>query len=226
MLGGMRRLLALVILLGFAAPFLAKGWSEVQQVWENYRPVDLESIPAGDRELLDALVVAADSDVAYNRDDWVHWIDLDDDCQDTRQEVLAAESAPDALVWDQAGCQVTAGRWRDPYTGRVFTDPADLDIDHLVPLGAAARSGGQAWSAQRKEDYANWLTDDRNLIAVDASANRAKSDQTPNQWRPDNRRYWCTYARDWAAVKVAWGLTVTRAEHSALTRMLATCGDR
>ena len=71
MLGGMRRLLALVILLGFAAPFLVKGWTEAQQLWENYQPVDLEAIPAGDRELLDALVVTADADVAYNRDEWV-----------------------------------------------------------------------------------------------------------------------------------------------------------
>jgi len=213
----------LLILLVLAAPFLSRGWSEAQQLWENYRPVDLESIPSGDRGLLDALVVAADQDVDYQRDDWVSWIDFDGDGQDTRQEVLIAESDPDALVMNRAGTRVVSGRWQDPYTGRVFTDPADLDVDHLVPLGDAARSGGQAWSAQRKEDYANWLTDDRNLIAVDASANRAKSDQSPDQWRPPERSYWCTYARDWAAVKIGWGLSVTEGEHRALTRMLATC---
>ena len=54
-------------------------------------------------------------------------------------------------------CKVKKGRWTCPYTGKVFTNPKQLDVDHMVALGNAARSGGQAWGRDRKRDYANDL---------------------------------------------------------------------
>ena len=159
----------------------------------------------------------------YDRDDWRHWTDDDGDCQDTRQEVLVAESASRVTYGDDRQCRVEAGRWWDPYTGTVLTDPGDLDIDHLVPLANAHRSGGWAWSQERKRLFANDLGYGAHLIAVTASANRAKGAKGPEEWRPPDESYWCRYATDWARVKRAWDLTVTAAEAVALREMLQTC---
>ena len=91
--------------------------------------------------------------------------DQDGDCQDTRQEVLIEESLI-APALDARGCRVIAGRWRDEYTGAVYTDPNDVEIDHRVPLANAHRSGGWAWDRSRKRDYANDLLDPEHLVAV------------------------------------------------------------
>ncbi len=161
----------------------------------------------------------------YDRADWRHWTDADGDCQDTRQEVLVAESASRVTYGDDRQCRVEAGRWWDPYTGAVLTDPGDLDIDHLVPLANAHRSGGWTWSQERKRLFANDLGYGAHLIAVTASANRAKGAKGPEEWRPPDESYWCRYATDWARVKRAWDLTVTAAEAVALREMLQTCDD-
>ena len=59
---------------------------------------------------------------------------------------------------DSDQCRVAEGEWDGPYTGEQFTDPSDLDIDHMVPLGNAHRSGGWAWDEGRKRQYANDLS--------------------------------------------------------------------
>ena len=131
----------------------------------------------------------------YNRDDWQHWIDADGDCQDTRQEVLIEESVTPVVFVDSRNCRVLTGTWRDAYSGIVYTDPGQLDVDHLVPLENAHRSGGWAWSRERKRDYANDLIDRNNLTAVYLSLNRQKGSQTPATWKPPDRAGWCAYAQ-------------------------------
>lgn len=121
------------------------------------------------------------------------------------------------------GCRVVAGRWVDVYTGTVVTDASTLDIDHMVPLADANRSGGAGWDPARKEDYANDLSRPYALIAVTAAANRSKGDSPPDQWKPPLRSAWCSYATWWVDVKAAWSLTVTSSERDALASMLATC---
>ena len=158
----------------------------------------------------------------YDRGDWRHWTDADGDCQDTRAEVLIAESRSPATL---DGCRVTSGRWWGVYTAATFTSSSEVDVDHLVPLANAHRSGGWAWDAARKEAYANDLNDPDHLIAVSASANRSKGDKGPEEWRPPERSYWCEYAMDWARIKDTWDLAVTAAELAALTDMLSDCAD-
>ena len=159
----------------------------------------------------------------YDRDQWQHWTDADHDCQDTRQEVLLDESLEPVTFSDERHCRVVGGLWRDPYSGLVFRDPSQLDIDHVVPLANAHSSGGWQWSSDRKRGYANDLIDVDHLVAVSASLNRQKGAHTPATWRPPDRSAWCWYARSWLGVKERWSLGIAAGEQAALTDMQATC---
>ena len=178
---------------------------------------------------LEALTVAPrGSGIDYDRGDWRRWIDADGDCQNTRAETLIAESrAPVAFAPrdDNDRCRVIRGQWLGPWSGEVFTDAGDVDIDHHVPLAHAHEAGGWQWPPDRKRSYANDLSNPASLQAVQASLNRAKGKQPPDQWRPPNQAGWCRYAADWIAVKDYWELTVTDDEVTALQEMLDTCDE-
>ena len=120
----------------------------------------------------------------YDRGEWRHWIDEDSDCQNARQEALIAESSIAVAFRSDEQCHVTSGRWEGPYTGEVVTSPGDLDIDHMVPLENAHRSGAWAWDRERKREYANYLGYENHLIATISSANRSKGSKGPEAWRP------------------------------------------
>ena len=161
----------------------------------------------------------------YDRDFYNHWRDEDSDCQKARDEVLIAESEIPVTFKAGGECKVLTGRWTDPYTGEVFTDPGDLDVDHMVPLRNAHRSGGYAWTKKKKASYANDLEHSEHLIAVKASANRSKGARGPEEWVPPLASYHCQYAMDWEAIKDRWGLTMTGAEAAAVETMKATCPE-
>jgi hypothetical protein len=119
------------------------------------------------------------------------------------------------------GCKVTAVHWRSVYDSVTLTARSDVQIDHIVALANAWRSGASRWSRPQRVRFANDL-DNPELIAVSATSNRAKSDQGPEDWKP-RRRLWCLYARWWIDVKSVWRLTVTGAEKRALRSMLTGC---
>ena len=159
------------------------------------------------------LCIGAASAQEYDRRDWMPsgWEDADGDCQDTRAEVLIRDAVgPVTLSAD--GCRVVAGEWVGPYTARVFTDPRELDIDHVVALAHTHAAGGWAWSPEKKRAYAQWMP---GLVAVEASANRRKGAKGPDQWMPEIQRCW--YATVWRATKSAWGLLIGSAEDRTLT---------
>ena len=163
---------------------------------------------------------------AYDRDEWRHWIDEDGDCRNTRQEALVAESVSPVEYTDSDQCRVASGEWIDPYSGVLYADPSDLQIDHLVPLANAHDSGGWAWSDSRKRAYANDLSFAGHLVAVNGPDNQAKGKSGPEDWQPPASSYWCQYAIDWITIKNSWGLTATEAEFAALAEMLDTCEPR
>ena len=159
----------------------------------------------------------------YSRRQWRHWVDEDRDCQKTRDEVLIAESLKPVTFKTEKRCKVETGFWICPYTGKTFTNPRKLDVDHMVPLGNAHASGGWRWDRATKRRYANHLGASEHLIAVSASANRAKGARGPDAWKPPSLAYWCQYAIDWKSIKYEWGLRMTPAEEAAVETMLKTC---
>ena len=124
---------------------------------------------------------------------------------------------------DAKRCKVASGRWRCPYTGRVISDPHELDVDHLVPLHEAHRAGGHAWDRDQRQRYANALDDPMHLVAVDAKANRAKGDKAPHLWMPPDPGHRCAYLRAWVDVKERWSLQQTPEERTYVDTALAEC---
>ncbi|BFU41867.1 HNH endonuclease family protein [Krasilnikovia sp. MM14-A1004] len=167
---------------------------------------------------LDGLAVAAPGSMrGYSRAKFPHWQSTGANC-DVRDSVLKR----DGTKVKTSGCNVVGGTWTSVYDGKVINAPAQVDIDHVVPLANAWRSGASAWSTPQREQFANDL-DDPQLVAVSQGSNRAKGDQDPSTWKPPARENWCEYARDWVAVKSHWKLTITSAEKAALDDMLETC---
>jgi hypothetical protein len=168
---------------------------------------------------LNALTVAAEShQSSYNRDLFPHWITITGSCN-TREQVLKRDGTG---VTVDSSCYPTSGSWRSPYDGATWTNPADVDIDHTVPLSEAWASGAWAWTTSRRQAYANDLGGPE-LWAVTDNVNQAKGDQDPATWQPPVASFRCTYARAWIQVKWYYSLTVDSAEKSALNGMLGTC---
>jgi hypothetical protein len=159
----------------------------------------------------------------YDRADWQHWVDEDHDCQDTRTEVLIAESSGRVKFDDDRKCKVARGEWRCPYTGELIRDPDVIDIDHVVALGNAHRSGGDAWNADKRRAYANDLSRGEHLVAVERGANRSKSDHGPEAWLPPNPEYRCEYVQLWVDIKQRWELRMNPDEQAAVDAALQAC---
>jgi hypothetical protein len=167
------------------------------------------------------LRVEAEHVGGYDRDLFRHWIDVDRDGCDTRREVLIVEST--TVVQVGSGCSITGGTWFSAYDGVTTTDASSFDIDHMIPLKEAWDSGAHAWSADRRQAFANDLDLAESLIAVSASSNRSKSDRDPAEWMPTRTAFHCTYVTSWITVKKAWDLSVDPAEYQKLEQVLATC---
>jgi len=189
-------------------------------------PVQLEaggeSVDALD--LLALLAVEPEVDEGYERALFEHWVDADGNGCDTREEVLIAESLTPAVVGE--GCTVEGGTWYSAPDGDTLSNPASVDINHVVPLKEAWASGAYAWTPERREAFANDLTDGRTLQAVSAGANRQQGESDPARWLPVDREAACAFVTDWVAIKASWGLSVDQAERDAIELTLETCPER
>ncbi|MCX2179598.1 HNH endonuclease family protein [Streptomyces sp. SKN60] len=171
------------------------------------------------RTYLSSLTVKAEgSSTGYSRDLFPHWITQSGTCN-TREVVLKRDGVN---VVTDSNCAAVSGSWYSEYDGATWTLASDLDIDHVVPLAEAWRSGANSWTTSRRQSFANDLTRPQ-LIAVTDNVNQSKGDQDPAEWMPSRTAYRCTYARMWVQVKYYYGLSVDSAEKSALQSVLNGC---
>lgn len=168
---------------------------------------------------LSAPQVAEDRDSGYNRDFFKHWIDADKNGCDTRAEVLISEAVVKPKV--DKKCKISGGKWLSSYDNKSVTNASQLDVDHLVPLAEAWRSGAWAWTPKQRQDFANDLSDKRALIAVTLSTNRSKGDKDISEWVPKVDT--CGYVKNWIAIKIRYSLTYDSKEAKSLSDYFENC---
>ena len=127
----------------------------------------------------------------YDRGQFGSWKDFDNDCQNTRHELLQTLSLDEFTLTDNT-CRVLTGLWLDPYTNMYFSASSELDIDHLVPLKYAWTRGAYNWSKSKRVKFSN---DESNLFAVKKSVNRQKSAMGPAMWLPPSDNFKCEYIK-------------------------------
>ena len=130
------------------------------------------------------------------------WYDVDDNGCDTRDDVLANDLT--GIATGEGGCVVKTGTLHDPYTGttthfvRGKATSSAVQIDHVVALGDAWRTGAARWTKARRLVYAN---DPAVLLAVDGPANEAKGDGDAADWLPPKASFGCRYVAIQIAIK-------------------------
>ena len=124
-----------------------------------------------------------------------HWVDADHDRQDTREEVLVRVAGAGRRLHDHDRRVVLLVRRRD------WTDPSDVDIDHLVPpqggLGPG-RAGGT--TAPGSGSPTTWTTS--TLVAVTDNVNQSKGDRDVAECCPTTTG---PLRASWVAVKLGSG---------------------
>lgn len=167
---------------------------------------------------LNAIPTKPAAGVKYSRSEWKHWSDFDKNGCDTREEVLIRDGKNTKT--DPKTCRVIAGEWFSIYDKKSFIESQSLDIDHIIPLNYAAQHGGNGWSAQQKEIFANDMSQ---LIAVSANSNRKKSDKGPSEYMPPNKAHWCDYSTTWVKTATKYKLWITEADKKVLRTGLESC---
>lgn len=151
--------------------------------------------------------------------------DDDGDGCDVREQILKRDL--NDVTYRYAGsCQVASGTLDDPYTGATIqfvrgqrTSQA-VQIDHVVALENAWRSGADEWSTVQRYRFGN---DPYNLLAVDGPANQEKGSASAAYWLPTNAAYRCAYVARQIGVKAKYALSVTSHEKDAMLAVLHSC---
>ena len=157
------------------------------------------------------------------------WADTDHNGCDTRNDILRRDLKSVRFRPNTHNCVVISGQLVDPYTGKAIyfkrgqhTSEA-VQIDHVVALGDAWRSGANSWDERLRLTYAN---DPLVLLAVDGPANQEKGMSAADEWLPSNHGYRCAYVARQVAIKRKYKLSVSKREFAALTRVATTCPDQ
>lgn len=151
----------------------------------------------------------------YNRKTWGSWT-ISGGCS-TREQQLKKYGTE---IKTDKKCTVISGKWTSLYDNFRILSPAQMQVDHIVPLKEAEESGARGWSPDRKNKFYN---DKENLIAVSGTSNQSKSDRDPAEWLPTNKAYVCEYVDDYVEVKEAYDLAFDSTEASVIQNILKDC---
>lgn len=207
--GGILATIGVGILAGPAQAWTAATWHRaVQWVTHDVRDPALEDIP----------VRAEGPGHGYSRAAFGKgWGTNPASGCTTRQEVEARDVAGAHVE----GCTVTGGTVTDPYTGGTAPfRPAGYDVDHVVSLAEAWRSGAASWTPAQRQAFANDMGE---LLLVPAGENRAKGDKDASGWNPTTAAGRCLYAQRVVAIKYRYLLSVDSREYAALVTDLDSC---
>jgi len=201
-------------------------------------------------EILEGIKTMSDDEfkkmsIDYSRREWKHWASGEDRaCWNVRNQVLVRDAVPNSVKFVdkfkkpsglESACAIgvsieekgkikidtsEAGEWICPYSGVKITDPSKIDIDHVIPLSYAAKTGGQEWSAEKKTAFANDLD---NLLATSAKENRSKGDKGPSKYMPPLKAYRCNYAKTFTTLVYKYDLTIPEADYEALSKEINAC---
>lgn len=165
------------------------------------------------------------SRAGYDRDSFgFRQTDDDGNGCDVREDVLARDLTD--VRYRQHGCKVESGTLADPYTGKTIhfvrgaRTSSAVQIDHVVALENAWRSGASTWDQAKRYRFGN---DMYNLLAVDGPANQEKGSASAAYWLPTNGAYRCEYVARQIGVKAKYGLSVTTKEKRAMLSVLHGC---
>jgi hypothetical protein len=164
---------------------------------------------------LNCVPVAEERIGGYDRKLFKHWVDANGNGKNTRAEVLIAESLV-PVRFTSTGKTVSTGKWLSLYDGETWTSASDVDVDHVVALAEAWRSGAWKWSSSRRQSYANDLGVAWTLRAVTDNVNQSKSDSDPTNWLEISAPAVCVYLTEWVAVKIRWKLSVDAEERQSI----------
>ena len=205
-------------LVGLALPYVSPPAARITGEYVATGPV---------ADVLRTLVVdARQSGKGYQRDEF-GYRQTDDDGNgcDIRDDILARD-LHDVRFAVAGGCVVRSGTLEDPYTGRTIAfvrgakSSSAVQIDHVVALENAWRSGASQWNRAQRYRFGN---DPLNLLAVDGPANEEKGAASAAYWLPTNAEFRCTYVALQVAVKAAYRLSVTPQEREAMAAVLRGC---
>ena len=223
----MRCLIVIVVVacfgfaVGLALPYVSPPAARITGEYVATGPV---------ADVLRTLVVnARQSGKGYERDEF-GYRQTDDDGNgcDIRDDILARD-LHDVRFTVAGGCVVRSGTLEDPYTGRTIAfvrgakSSTAVQIDHVVALENAWRSGASQWNRAQRYRFGN---DPLNLLAVDGPANEEKGAASAAYWLPTNAEFRCTYVALQVAVKAAYRLSVTPQEREAMAAVLRGCPNQ
>jgi uncharacterized protein DUF1524 len=153
------------------------------------------------------------------------WFVVDLNGCSTRNDILARDLR-EVVFKASDHCFIVKGTLQDRYTGTTInfvrgpSTSGKVQIDHVVALASAWRTGAQAWTAARRLFYAN---DGLVLLAVDGPANNAKSDKDAANWLPPDGAFHCRYVARQIATKTKYELWVIQPERMKMSDVLGGC---